>query len=371
MVLPAHSQSAARAPFRFELPDDLSAREPPEKRGLSRDGVRLLAADRRSGTLTHTRFVHIGDFLKPGDCLVFNASRTLPAVLHALAERADQRCTAAGHRLQVRLARRGEDGGWSVLVLAGDDEPWQGDLMGTRLVFAAGGPAGIDLSAEIAGRDPLVDRLWRIRFSMEGAPLMDALSRLGDPVRYWYSSAPWDLDYYQTVYAREPGSMEMPSAGRAFTWKLLMELRRQGIGTAFLILHAGLSSYMDEQFDAGHPASVEPFRMDAMAADRINEAKSRGGRIVAVGTTVVRALETIADADGRVRAEKGSTCLRITPGYRLRVVDGLLTGFHEPQASHLDLLTAFMPPERLGPVYEEALRERYLWHEFGDANLIL
>lgn len=200
---------------------------------------------------------------------------------------------------------------------------------------------------------------------------MESLSRLGDPVRYWYTSAPWDLDYYQTVYAREPGSMEMPSAGRAFTWKPLMELRRKGIATAFLVLHAGLSSYMDEEFDAGHPASVEPFRLDGLAADRINEAKSGGGHIVAVGTTVVRALESIADAQGWVRPEQGSTCLRITPGYRLKVTDGLLTGFHVPHASQLDLLTAFLPPERLGPIYAEALRENYLWHEFGDANLIL
>ncbi|MDB5104102.1 MAG: hypothetical protein JWP91_1791 [Fibrobacteres bacterium] len=363
--------TAAQAPFRFSLPDDLAAREPPEKRGLTRDGVRLLAADRLTGALIHTRFHRIADLLSPGDCLVFNASRTLPAALTAMAEREDDRCTAAGHRLQVRLARRWEDGAWSVLVLDGDEEPWIGDLLGTRLVLAAGGPAGIELSAQVLGRDPLVDRLWKIRFSLSDAPLMDSLSRLGSPVRYWYASAPWDLDYYQTVYAREPGSVEMPSAGRAFTWKLLMELRAKGIDTAFLVLHAGLSSYMDQEFDAGHPASVEPFRLDDPAAERINRAKERGGRIVAVGTTVVRALESIADDSGRVRASRGSTCLRITPGYRLKVADGLLTGFHEPEASHLDLLTAFMPPEKLGPIYEEALREKYLWHEFGDANLIL
>ena len=257
------------------------------------------------------------------------------------------------------------------LVLAGDDEPWTGDLSGYRLVFAAGGPTGVDLSAQPVGRDPLVDRLWRIRFSLQGAPLMEALSRLGHPVRYWYAEGPWDLDYYQTVYAREPGSMEMPSAGRAFTWRLLLQLRARGIDTAFLVLHAGLSSYMDQEFDAGHPASVEPFRLDGLAAETINRAKDRGGRIVAVGTTVVRALESIGDGSGRVRAAQGSTCLRITPGYSLKVVDGLLTGFHEPEASHLDLLSAFLPPEQLRPVYEEALREKYLWHEFGDVNLIL
>jgi S-adenosylmethionine:tRNA ribosyltransferase-isomerase len=361
------------SPIRFTLPDDLSAHEPPEKRGLTRDGVRLLTADRRDGRLTHGRFDRIADFLSPGDCLVFNASRTLPASLAALVERGDSPCAdvSAGHRLQIRLARRWEDGAWSVLALGGGDEPWGGDLGGCRLRFAAGGSAGLDLSAEILGRDPLVDRLWKIRFSLEGAPLMDALSRLGNPVRYWYAEGPWDLDYYQTVYAREPGSMEMPSAGRAFTWKLLLDLRSKGIDTAFLVLHAGLSSYMDQEYDAGHPASVEPFRLDAPAAARINRAKARGGRIVAIGTTVVRALESIADAEGRVREARGSTCLRITPGYDLKVVDGLLTGFHEPEASHLDLLSAFLTPEKLGRVYDEALRKKYLWHEFGDVNLIL
>lgn len=373
----------AAAPIRFTLPDALSAHEPPEKRGLTRDGVRLLVADRVTGALSHARFAGIADFLKPGDCLVFNASRTLPAALNALVEPSSEsksipaqsypaRVGSPGqHRLRIRLARRCEEEAWAVLALDGDNEPWSGNLMGFRLVFAAPGPAGSGLTAEILGRDPLVDRLWKIRFSLEGPSLMEVLSRLGHPIRYWYAEGPWNLDYYQTVYAREPGSMEMPSAGRAFSWKLLLQLRSRGIDTAFLVLHAGLSSYMDEEFDAGHPASVEPFRLDGPAAEKINRAKARGGRIVAVGTTVVRALESIADGSGRVRTARGTTCLRITPGYGLKTVDGLLTGFHEPQASHLDLLSAFLPPDRLKTVYDEALREKYLWHEFGDANLIL
>jgi S-adenosylmethionine:tRNA ribosyltransferase-isomerase len=382
----------AAAPFRFELPDALLAREPPEKRGLTRDQVRLLAVDRATGALRHTRFDRIGELLRPGDCLVFNASRTLPASLKATVTRAAGAAPAESHRrtagvagareLHFRLVRRNEDGTWSALPLSAEDEPWTGDLAGTRLEFraAAGGRTAGDrnaqdtqgvLRAEVAGRDPLVDRLWRLRFSCTGADLAAKLSRLGEPVRYWYAGAPWDLDFYQTVYAREPGSMEMPSAGRAFSWKLLLDLRRRGIEMAFLVLHAGLSSYLDEEFDAGHPASVEPYRLETGAADRINAAKARGGRIIAVGTTVVRALETLAEADGKVRAGEGRTCLRITPAHRLRAVDGLLTGFHEPQASHLDLLSAFMAPEKWKGVYEAALREGYLWHEFGDANLIL
>jgi S-adenosylmethionine:tRNA ribosyltransferase-isomerase len=381
MVAP--SPIPAASPFRFELPDALLAREPPEKRGLVRDQVRLLAADRATGALRHTRFDRIGDLLRPGDCLVFNASRTLPAALKACFRNApgafDAETTPAPLRgLHLRLARRNEDGTWSALPLTETDEPWREDPPGARLEFLPAPPqgnmqdtSGPPLTAEVAGRDPLVSRLWRLRFSRSGSDLVESLSRLGDPVRYWYAAAPWDLDFYQTVYAREPGSMEMPSAGRAFTWKLLLDLRRRGIGTAFLVLHAGLSSYLDEEFDAGHPASVEPYRLDPEGAERINAAKARGGRIVAVGTTVVRALETLADPDGTVRAGEGRTCLRITPSHRLRSVDGLLTGFHEPQASHLDLLSAFLPPERLERIYAAALREGYLWHEFGDANLIL
>jgi S-adenosylmethionine:tRNA ribosyltransferase-isomerase len=366
----------APAPFRFELPDALLAREPPEKRGLARDQVRLLAADRETGALRHTRFDRIGDLLRPGDCLVFNASRTLPAALRATFGRGPG--GGPGRDLHLRLARRNDDGTWSALPLSESDEPWPGDPPMTRLEFRPSpsqgnikDTPGPPLAAEVVGRDPLVSRLWRLRFSRSGADLVESLSRLGDPVRYWYAAAPWDLDFYQTVYAREPGSMEMPSAGRAFSWKILLDLRRRGIGTAFLVLHAGLSSYLDEEFDAGHPASVEPYRLDPGAADSINAAKARGGRIVAVGTTVVRALETLAGPDGTVRSGEGRTCLRITPSHRLRAVDGLLTGFHEPQASHLDLLSAFLPPERLERIYAAALGEGYLWHEFGDANLIL
>lgn len=364
-------------PLRFELPDALLAREPPEKRGLVRDQVRLLAADHATGALRHTRFDTIGDLLRPGDCLVFNASRTLPAALTA-GFTGNGNAAGPARGVHLRLARRNEDGTWSALPLTEGDEPWLEEPAGDRLEFrpasASGNPqdtAEAPLTAEVAGRDPLVSRLWRLRFSRSGSDLVECLSRLGDPIRYWYAAAPWDLDFYQTVYAREPGSMEMPSAGRAFTWKLLLDLRRRGIGTAFLVLHAGLSSYLDEEFDAGHPASVEPYRLDQFAADRINAAKARGGRIVAVGTTVVRALETLAGPDGTVRAGEGRTCLRITPSHRLLAVDGLLTGFHEPHASHLDMLSAFLAPERLERVYAAALGEGYLWHEFGDANLIL
>jgi S-adenosylmethionine:tRNA ribosyltransferase-isomerase len=195
--------------------------------------------------------------------------------------------------------------------------------------------------------------------------------RLGRPIRYEYLSAPWDLDYYQTVYAKEPGSAEMPSAGRAFTWELLFNLKRRGITTAYIVLHTGLSSYMDDELDAQHPVSEEEYFISEGAAEKINWTHRHGGRVIAVGTTVVRALESVAQRSGNVQAQHGYTRLRITADHKLKIVNGLLTGMHEPEASHLDLLTAFLPAGQIGAAYEEAIQRGYLWHEFGDLNLIL
>jgi S-adenosylmethionine:tRNA ribosyltransferase-isomerase len=365
--------------LRFELPEALAAHEPPEMRGLARDGVRLMAVDRGNGAVSHSRFRQLPALLRRGDCLVFNASRTLPASLSAtvasLAVTKDS--PAWGLSLQLRLARRLDARTFSALLLDAEENPFSGDASGLALRLGPGGTAAAgsvgtqSLSAEVLGPDPYNPRLWRIRFDRQGAPLMEGLSRLGQPVRYWYSARPWDLDFYQTVYAREPGSMEMPSAGRAFTWRMLLELRRRGVECAFLVLHAGLSSYMDAEFDATHPASEEPYRIGPEAAAKVNKARAAGARVIAVGTTVVRALESAVDGAGRVQPRETSTRLRITRAHALRAVDGLITGFHEPEASHLDLLTAFLSEEKLRSAYAEALREKYLWHEFGDINLIL
>ena len=173
------------------------------------------------------------------------------------------------------------------------------------------------------------------------------------------------------MYATEPGSAEMPSAGRAFTWKLLFDLKRQGIETAYIVLHTGLSSYMDDELDAQHPASEEEYFIGEAAAEKINLAHSRGGRVIAVGTTVVRALESAIDEAGKIEAKHAYTRLHITDKHHLKAVHSLLTGLHEPEASHLDLLTAFVPAAQIRAAYEEAVRLKYLWHEFGDLNLIV
>ncbi len=347
------------APFAFALPPELAAREPPERRGLSRDRVRLLVIDRRTGRVGHTRFDRLGDFLRPGDLVVFNSSRTLPAVL-------DGRAAGGGPAIEVRLAEHLPDDSWLALLVCRGGEPFGCGLCeGMRLAFGRG------LTADVGGRDPRIPRLWRVRFSRSGGELIDLLYRLGRPVRYEYVARPWALDYYQTVYAREPGSAEMPSAGRAFTWRMLFALQRRGIESARVVLHTGLSSYLDDELDALHPASEEEYTVGETAAAKVNRARAAGRRVIAVGTTVVRALESAAGPDGRVRPGHGYTRLHIATDHRLRAVDGLLTGLHEPEASHLDLLTAFLPAEQIHAAYEEAVRRRYLWHEFGDLNLIV
>ena len=347
------------SPFTFTLPPELSAKEPPERRGIRRDQVRLLVIERATGRIEHSRFDKIDNYLRAGDLLVFNSSRTLPASLRGC-------CATHGPCMEVRLAERLPDDSWLALLLCEQGDPFGcGLCAGMQIEFAEG------LAATVLERDENIPPLWQLRFSISGTQLVDLIYRLGKPIRYEYVSAPWDLDYYQTVYAKEPGSAEMPSAGRAFTWKLLLDLKRRGIDSANIVLHTGLSSYMDDELDRAHPASEEEYFVSATTAERINRARKSGGRVIAVGTTAVRALETNVDESGRVRAQHGYTRLRIDNEHRLKAVDGLLTGLHEPEASHLDLLSAFLPAEQIRAAYEEAVERRYLWHEFGDLNLIL
>jgi S-adenosylmethionine:tRNA ribosyltransferase-isomerase len=347
------------ATLALTLPESRVAREPPERRGLARDRVRLLVLDRLTHERRHARFDQLGGFLRPGDLLVFNASRTLPAVL-------DGQATATGADVEVRLAQHRPDDSWLALLVHRDGAPFQGAPgRGGRLEFGEG------LSAAVEGRDDYIPRLWVLRFSCAGPDLIERLHHLGRPVRYEHVTAPWPLEYYQTVYARDPGSAEMPSAGRAFSWRLLFELRRRGIVTASVVLHTGLSSYLDDALDAQHPVAEEEYVVSEATAGQVERTRRRGGRVIAVGTTVVRALESVAGPGGTVRAGHGYTRLRITADHDLRAVDGLLTGLHEPEASHLDLLAAFVPPAVLREAYAEAVELGYLWHEFGDLNLIL
>ena len=344
----------------FEVPSVLNADRPPERRGMARDHVRLLVLNRNTAKIDHTRFDRITEFLGPGDLLVFNSSRTLPAKLLG---------TLKGSLLiiETRLAELLPGGIWLCLLL-----PQSAKNSGNVVAKASVLDFGAGLNCEVLEQDQRIPRLWKLRFSKSGPEFLDLLYRVGQPVRYRYLAGPWRLSYYQNVYALQPGAAEMASAGRPFTWRLLLRLRSQGVESSSITLHTGLSSYLDNEIDRRQVACEEAYWISEEAAGKIRRAKNSGRRIVAVGTTVVRALESIAaESAGDVIACHRYTQLRITAEYRLQIVSGLLTGLHEPEASHLDLLTAFVPPPTLYAAYAEAIRQRYLWHEFGDLNLIL
>jgi S-adenosylmethionine:tRNA ribosyltransferase-isomerase len=343
--------------LKFDLPPELEASEPPEARGLERDQVRLMVARRSDGSITHAHFRDLPEYLRRGDLLVVNTSATLPAAVAAL--RSD-----GGTRLELRFATpapetRGDE--WWVVELRSADgsAPFRGVREGERLTL--GGGRAIEIVAPYAsGR-----RLWLARLD-PGEPLHDYLARHGHPIRYGYVPAARELAEYQTAYATELGSAEMPSAGRPFTPELITRLVAAGVHVAPLILHTGVSS--PERDEEPYP---ERYDVPRATARLVNAVREWGGSVIAVGTTVVRALETVADRSCRVAPGAGWTNLVVSPARGLRAVDGLLTGWHEPRASHLQLLEASAGPELLGRSYDEALEQGYLWHEFGDSHLIL
>jgi S-adenosylmethionine:tRNA ribosyltransferase-isomerase len=345
--------------FNFDLPDELSANKPPELRGINRDMVKLMTIDSSDGATRHSTFNHLADFLRSGDLLVFNSSRTLPASLRTINAGKDQ-------PTEVRLAEHLPDDSWLVLILFGNENK-NDELIrpGQKIEFKC------NLSAVVENKDQRNPRLWKIWFSQTGSELIDTIHLIGKPIRYGYISAPLPLEYYLTVFAIDPGSSEMPSAGRAFTWKMLFDLKNKNIGTTFLTLHTGLSSYMDDDLSIPHTVGEEEYFIPNGTASKIRTAKAKGGRIIAVGTTVVRALESSASITGKVIAGHSYTNLKITADHDLKITNGLITGFHEPQASHLDLISAFLSPKQIRKAYEEAIQKRYLWHEFGDLCLIL
>jgi S-adenosylmethionine:tRNA ribosyltransferase-isomerase len=344
-----------------ELPRELRADVPAELRGLRRDGVRLMVVDRAARTVEHARFYEIGRWLRTGDLLVVNTSRTLPSAIAA--RRAD------GTVVQLRPCVRRRSGGgeeWDALSV-------QPQPPHANMPLVPGEPLDVGgARAAVLARRGDIPYLWRIRVDADGVAL---LAEAGAPIRYSYVPRPVDPEHYQTVYAARPGSAEPPSAGRPFSWELLARLRERGVGLAEVVLHTGLSSFQDDDFDAEHHLFEEWYEVPettvaAIRALRSPRADPYGGRVVAVGTTVVRALESAA-RDGELRAARGWTDLRIGPGQRLRVSDALLTGFHEPQASHFDLLLAFVDEPLLARAYADAVARRYLWHEFGDTTLIV
>lgn len=338
----------------FQLPAALEAGEPPEARGLARDDVRLLVSYRESDSIVHARFRDIVCFLDPGDVVVINTSGTRPAALDAV--RRD------GTHLALHLSTRLPAGLWSVELRRpeGDaTQPFGEGEAGETLRLPAQGSVTLHTPYSAARR------LWVASLQLPES-LDDYLAAHGAPIRYHYVHQEWPLSYYQTVYATEIGSAEMPSAGRPFTLDLITRLVARGVHVVPLLLHTGVASL--EENEAPYE---EYYRVPGPTARLVNVARSAGGRVVAVGTTVVRALETVAGEDGRVHPGEGWTNLVITPRRPLRAVHGLLTGFHEPRASHLAMLEALAGRQHLRLTYREALAENYLWHEFGDLHLLL
>jgi S-adenosylmethionine:tRNA ribosyltransferase-isomerase len=345
--------TSATEPLRFTLPPGGEADAPPEARGLARDGVRLLVAT--PARLEHRFFRDLPDVLAPGDLVVVNTSATLPAAVDV--DRGN------GDPGLLHVSAGLDDGDWVVEVRRADNTGPAGDVRtGERLRL----PGRVALRIGAAYPDPHAEhsRLWRATPTPRRRTTA-YLPRHGRPIRYGYVRERWPLRYLQNVYADAPGSAEMPSAGRPFTHELLSRLMSRGVTFAPLVLHTGVSSP-----ESHEPPAPEWFSVPASTAALVACAKAAGHRVVAVGTTVVRALETVTDTAGRVHAGEGWTDLVLGPGHPARTVDGLVTGLHAPEASHLLLLEAVAGADLVAAAYREAVDRRYLWHEFGDSMLL-
>jgi S-adenosylmethionine:tRNA ribosyltransferase-isomerase len=342
---------------RFVLPPELAAAEPPEERGAARDEVRLLVAEARR-PVRHATFRDIGAFLAPDDLVVVNTSATRAAAVDG--HRGD------GRAVTLHFSHPAPDGaGWVVELRSPGGAERVRDAQVGELLRLPRGVAAV-LVAGHPDRDRRAgSRLWRARIPVEGG-VARWLDRVGRPITYGYLRSRPPLAAYQTVFARDPGSAEMPSAGRPFSHRVLDDLALRGVRLAEVTLHTAVSSA-----EAGEPPPAEWYRVPADTAYAVAEVRDRGGRVIAVGTTVVRALESAALPSGALEAREGWTELVLGPGRAPRLVDGLVTGWHEPQASHLLLLEAVAGPRLVGRAYTAALAAGYRWHEFGDSCLLL
>jgi S-adenosylmethionine:tRNA ribosyltransferase-isomerase len=346
-------------PLDFALPPELEAAAPPEERGVGRDDVRLMTSYRSNGRIEHHRFPELPDLLLPGDLLVVNTSATIPAALHGFV--LDQPAV-------LHLSARRDDGSWIVELRHrdadnGSSTPWLDARPNTVVLLPARGRAILRAPALATAAGET--RLWSAELDMPWSA-REYLAEHGRPIRYSHVGVDRPIGAYQSVFASDPGSAEMPSASRPFTAEIVTRLVARGVGITPVLLHCGVSS-----LEAHEPPLPERFRVSAQAAERVNATHRLGGRIIAVGTTVVRALESAAVACGLVLPTDGWTELVLRSDHELRVVDGVLTGWHEPRASHLMLLEAVAGRALLEASYRAALDGGYLWHEFGDCHLIL
>jgi S-adenosylmethionine:tRNA ribosyltransferase-isomerase len=358
----------------FRPTDDLTADAPPEARGIRRDGVRLLVAARAGSdgggatSITHTTFEHIGEHLRPGDLLVVNNSATVAA-------ETDGRVAGRGP-VVVHVATELDDCAWVVELRTAPDgarpvlDATEGDLVelrGSRGHRDAAPRLRLQAPYPEPGSSPTGrgSRLWRA-VELDDCGLAAHLRAQGRPIAYGYLRARFPLADYQTVFGHLPGSAEMASAARPFTPELVARLVSAGVLVAPVTLHTGLSSQ-----EAGEAPQPERFAVSGSTAALVNHVRTRGDRVVAVGTTATRALESATDDFGLVHAAAGWTDLVISPARPARVVDGLVTGWHNPDASHLLLVESVAGPELTQMAYDAAVEHRYAWHEFGDSGLFL
>lgn len=339
-----------KSDFYFELPQELIAQDPLEERSSSR----LLALDKRTGAVSHHVFREVADFLRPGDCLVLNDTKVIPARL--LGER-----EGTGAHVELLLLKRRSADVWETLV-----RPGKKCRPGTELTFGGGLLKGEILETVEEG-----NRL--VRFSYQGI-FEEVLDRLGEmPLPPYITHKLQDKSRYQTVYAKYEGSAAAPTAGLHFTRELLEELEEKEIRIAYVTLHVGLGTFrpVKEEKVLEHHMHSEQFQVPEETAELINSVKAAGGRVICVGTTSCRTIESAADERGMVRACSGDTDIFIYPGYRFKVLDGLITNFHLPESTLIMLVSALAGRENVLKAYEEAVRERYRFFSFGDAMLVL
>lgn len=336
--------------FYYDLPEELIAQDPLEKRSNSR----LMILDKKSGDVTHRHFYDIKEYLRPGDCLVINNTRVIPARLYGEREE-------TGGKVEILLLKRKGDDVWETLV-----KPGKKARIGTRLTFGGGLLKGQVIDIVDEG-----NRL--IRFSYEGI-FEEILDQLGQmPLPPYITHELKDKNRYQTVYAKYDGSAAAPTAGLHFTKELLQEIRDMGVSIAEVTLHVGLGTFRPVKVDdvLDHHMHSEFFQISEEAADLINTTRKNGGRIISVGTTSTRTLESAAEADGTLHAKSGWTDIFIYPGYQFKVIDGLITNFHLPESTLVMLVSALAGRKHVMAAYEEAVKERYRFFSFGDAMLII
>ena len=336
--------------FNYILPEELIAQDPLEKR----DNSRLMVLHRDTGAWEHKHFYDIIDYLNPGDCLVVNNTKVIPARLMGVKE-------DTGASIEVLLLKRKEEKIWETLV-----KPGKKARIGARISFGDGLLIGevVDIVEE-------GNRL--IRFEYEGI-FEEILDKLGQmPLPPYITHRLQDKNRYQTVYAKYDGSAAAPTAGLHFTEELLEKIQKKGIRIAKVTLHVGLGTFrpVKEENVLEHHMHSEFYMVDEAAADAINETKEAGGRIIAVGTTSTRTLETVAEPDGHIPVKSGWTDIFIYPGYQFKAVDCLITNFHLPESTLIMLVSALADRETVLRAYEEAVREKYRFFSFGDAMLIL